>query len=381
MTEKEIDEIVDKYLNKDCNDVEKKILEGFLNSYQSNNQFWSKPRQGDKFELQEHLFTKIQEKIHSKNLNGVSNIKRGRYGFMKYAAVFLVGLFSVFIIKTYQRGDVNSELDNPSGIILELSDGTKKIINRNNSDVILNSKGIIQGKHDKGKIVYENTGEATNVITLSYNKLFVPHGEKIQVVLSDGSIVYLNAGSNLRYPVQFINGKPREIYLDGEAYFNIAKNDKDSFIVHANDVNTRVYGTEFNITSYKNDDALEVVLVEGSLGVNIEGEFNEKEVLLVPNEKASFNKIERQITTTKVHVEKYIAWKDGVLYFEKERFENIARKLERYYNISIQNNNNILKNTQFTGTFDIETIDQVLEVFSNYSSFQYVRNNNIIIIN
>ncbi|MEE9361715.1 MAG: FecR family protein [Cellulophaga sp.] len=381
MTKKKIEKLLDKYLNGSCNDLEKKILEDFLDSYQNDLPFWTKPEHGNKFNLQESLYNEIIKKNKLENKPHSSNLKKNRYTFIKYAAVFLISLFSVFMIKTYQRGDKDSKLDDSNEIILELSNGTKKTINRNNSDVILNSKGIIQGKYAKGKIVYENTEETTNVITLSYNKLFVPHGEKIQVVLSDGSIVYLNSGSNLKYPVQFIKGEPREIYLDGEAYFNIAKNNKDTFIVHANDINTRVYGTEFNITSYKNDDTLEVVLVEGSLGVNAEGKFNKKEVLLVPNEKASFDKIERQITTMKVNVEKHIAWKDGVLYFEKERFENIARKLERHYNISIQNNNRILKNTQFTGTFDIETIDEVLEVFSHYFSFQYVINNNIIIIN
>ena len=85
--------------------------------------------------------------------------------------------------------------------------------------------------------------------------------------MSDGTLVYLNAGSTLRYPVTFLNGKSREVSLDGEAYFVVSKDKDHPFIVNANEVSTQVYGTEFNISSYKNDPKVDIVLVEGSIGV------------------------------------------------------------------------------------------------------------------
>ena len=381
MTEKEIDILMDKYLRGTCTDGEKKILEDFLDSYQESSDNWV----GTMLELEREICSGIQEKIRSENNKDVPKSGLNKYSFLKYAAVFLIGFFSFLFTNMDERiGDAISDVPLDSNkIVLELDDGTRKVIGRSEIQNLVNSQGIIQGRQEGNKLVYTDTKEVSEATRLTYNKLFVPYGERIQIVLSDGSIVHLNSGSNLRYPVRFAKATSREVFLDGEAYFEVSKDDYASFIVHSNDIDTKVYGTEFNISAYKNDDALEVVLVEGSLGVSVnkEGEGNRKEVVLVPNEKASFDKIGQAITTGTVQIEKYVLWKDGVLYFEEDRFENILRKLERHYNVSIQNNNKALNNKRFTGSFETETIDQVLKVFSNYSSFEYTLNGNIIQIN
>jgi len=175
----------------------------------------------------------------------------------------------------------------------------------------------------------------------------------------------------------------REVFLDGEAYFDVSKNKNDSFIVNTNDICTEVYGTEFNVSSYSNDDKKYVVLVEGSVGV-FSSELNiakQDLIMLTPNKKASYSNQNKKITTKDVVVDNYIAWKDGVLMFENERFENIVRKLERHYNVTIQNNYTALNEIKFTGTFDIESIDQVLHAFQGYRSFKYELTNKKIIIN
>ena len=216
-----------------------------------------------------------------------------------------------------------------------------------------------------------------------YNTLVVPYGKRFNIELSDGTKVYLNAGSTFRYPVQFIAGKSRQVFLDGEAFFKVAHNKEDAFLVQSGDLQTKVYGTQFNISSYKNDPVQEVVLVEGSVGVKvIKAAHKESEVLLKPNMLASHVQQNGAIVTQEVKVDKYIAWTKGVLFFKEERFGDILKRLQRHYDVVIKNENTTLQDIRFTGTFDIETISQVLDVFSKYATMKYsIKGNKIIITN
>jgi len=376
MTEEKIKILINKYLEGKCSLVEKKLLEDFLDSYQEGDSKWNDLVYGDKNLLEKRIFKNIKENIPAKKKTKLFELNKKAFTFMKYAAIIVIGAIAAISFFTNETIDI---ID-PNEIVLELNDGTKKIINLESNEQIKNAKGQILGSQDKEKLVYQSKATKNE---LAFNKLYVPYGKKIKIELSDGSLVHLNSGSTLKYPVQFIKGMDREVFLNGEAYFEVSKNKEDAFIVNSNDVYTKVYGTEFNVSSYKNDDNEEVVLVEGSVGVynNTLDVSEQNQILLVPNEKASFDKNNGQLSAKKVNVEKYIAWKNGVLLFENERFENIIRRLERHYNVSIQNNSSVLNNIRFTGTFDIETIDQVLNSFNSYRSFTYTRNETQIIIN
>ncbi|MDO5977358.1 FecR family protein [Flavivirga spongiicola] len=378
MTENQIKSLINKYLNNDCSAEEKKKLENFLESYQGESDLWNTFDYGNKLKIEKSIYNKIRKKIRLENSKRIFKLERRPLFYMKYAAILLIGLF-ITIYVNRQPETVN----NNENIVLELHDGSKKVINIDDNQKITNAKGVVLGKQDKNLLIYENIDTTNQVTKLTYNTLYVPYGKKIQIRLSDGSLIYLNSGSTLKYPVQFIKGLSREVFLNGEAYFNVAKNKNDAFIAYANDVVTEVYGTEFNISSYENDDNQDIVLVEGSVGVynNNLKENSSKQIILIPNQKASLRKSSLQFTTETVDVKNHIAWIDGVLLFQKERFENIIRKLERHYNISIQNNNELLNDIRFTGSFDVETIDQVLRSFNGYKPFNYIIDNNKIIIN
>ena len=148
---------------------------------------------------------------------------------------------------------------------------------------------------------------------LVYNTLYVPYGKKFGVVLSDGSEVYLNSGSTLKYPVKFIQGQSREVFLDGEAYFTVAKHKENSFLVNANNIISKVYGTQFNVSSYDNEAYTQVVLIEGSVGVS--SSENSSEFMLKPNEIAKYIKSNKTLVTNTVDVSSHVAWIDGVLLF------------------------------------------------------------------
>jgi len=293
---------------------------------------------------------------------------------LKYAAVIAL----VFIVKNTFMPGTTLEVINQDTVTLELNDGTLKTIHP--GDEIINANGSVLLAENSDQLEYDTSTEAHKNTELFYNKLHVPFGKQFKVKLSDGTLVYLNSGSTLKYPVKFLNGKSREVFLDGEAYFVVSKDKNHPFIVNANEISTQVYGTEFNISSYKNDTNLDIVLVEGSIGVynNLK---NEKQLLLVPNEKASFNKKDLKFAKETVDAKNFIAWKDGVLLFENATFESIVKKLERNYNVSIQNNFTSLNTVKFSGTFDTETIDEIVKAFQAYKSFNYTITDNQIIIN
>lgn len=379
-----MEDIIIKYINNEATDDElailnealksveaRKLLESYLHvDYMLNDEFqeFNSKNALDKFKKQtENVSLKISWRKKSIN-------------FLKYAAMIAIVISTAITIKYFSQEEIKPIDENV--ITLELNDGSIKIIDPNANQEIVNVKGSLVGKQNQDKLIYQN--ELTqNKETLSYNKLYVPYGKRFQIELSDGTLVYLNSGSTLKYPVRFIKGMPREVFLEGEAYFKVSKDKNDSFIVNTSDIKTEVYGTEFNVSSYSNDDKKFVVLVEGSIGVYSSEFRNAKQdlIMLTPNKKASYNNQSKKITTKDVAVDNYIVWKDGVLMFENERFENILRKLERHYNVSIQNNYTVLNEIKFTGTFDIESIEQVLDAFQGYRKFKYELTNDKIIIN
>lgn len=295
---------------------------------------------------------------------------------LKYAAMFIgITLFSVVFYKYNNK--IGPDLNQ---ITIELDDGTTKTIKPTTKQYITNSNGTIVAQQNENKLIYDEIKDHVDDEKLVFNTLHVPYGKKFQVVLSDGSEVYLNSGSSLKYPIKFIKGNIREVFLEGEGYFNITKDKYDSFIVNTNNINTKVFGTQFNISSYENEENIKVVLVEGSVNVYTINNIDSQNIL-EPNQIATYSKFEREITTNEVDVSSHIAWIDGVLLFKNENFSNIIRKLERHYDVKIVNNYSKLHNERFTGRFEIENISEVLNTFRKTIAFSYKKKKDEIIIN
>lgn len=163
-----------------------------------------------------------------------------------------------------------------------------------------------------------------------YHTLCTPMGGEYKLELADGTVVWLNSGSELKYPTAF-TGNSREVELAGEAYFSVRKNAEMPFVVHSRGVATRVYGTEFNIKAYA-DEELNITLVEGSVSVKTENE--PKEYHLKPGENACV-KENGKPSVKAVNIHKYIAWKEGYFYYENERLETILKELGRWYDFDV----------------------------------------------
>lgn len=382
MTEREIKKLIDKYIGGTATEMEKEILDGYLDSFQDVEQ-WKGSLHGKKNKLQRKLYSRIDRTITNDVFIGRPNFKNNKSRILKMVAVILVVL-GISLVLLENRGNLYTlRTIDSDNVVIELDDGTLEEIIDGESQLLIDSEGEVQGQFQKGAIQYQ-VGKAYNDnFKLRYNRLYVPFGKKIQLKLSDGTLVHLNSGSSLRYPVQFPSDKPREVYLEGEGYFEVAKDIKNNFIVHSMDIDALVYGTKFNISVYEENRTSEVVLLEGSLGVdyNDKESSSQKELRLVPNQMAIYNRSEGGIISKQVNARNYILWKEGKLHFDEETFRNILLQLQRHYNVSIVNQNESLGDLRFTGIFDTESIEQVLDVFSKYSSFKYKNKDGKIIIN
>ncbi len=210
---------------------------------------------------------------------------------------------------------------------------------------IISEKEGVQIHTDSNHVVQYSgiAGESDESLADMYNTLKVPRLGEYQLVLSDGTKVWLNSESELRYPVKF-TGETREVELLGEAYFDVEKNPNKPFFVKTSNVNTRVLGTEFNISAYPNEE-LNITLVEGSIELNSE-QISDK-MRLIPGDNANLKIGGDQIHVSQVDVRKYTAWRDGYFYFEKERLEDILVKLERWYDFKVFYQNPAVKDYTF----------------------------------
>lgn len=293
------------------------------------------------------------------------------------AAGIIGVLLAVF--GTYRVGnsdDARSHEIPENAIILKLQDGTRQILHENGSEVIVETKGSVV-KQNQNQLIYDKNAEKE--FKLEYNELKIPYGKKFGIVLSDGSHVFLNSGTKLRYPVAFAVGKEREVYLDGEAYFSVAKDTDRPFIVVTKSMNTKVYGTKFNVSSYSNEPNTATVLVEGSVGVyRAEGYGNNEMRKIVPGERALFT--DDNIMVNSVNINKYIAWTEGKLFFNDDEFKKILKELERHFGVVIHNDIEEMNLKKFTGTFTEESIEEILNVFQEHTPFKYLRNEKVITI-
>lgn len=266
-----------------------------------------------------------------------------------------------------------------SDIVLQLENGETQIISENNSSQVKDAKGNIVGNQNGDKLVYDNTADPEKLV---YNTIKIPYGKKFRLQLSDGTFVHLNSGTTLKYPVKFIASENRQVFLDGEAFFDVAKDKKHPFIVNADELNVRVLGTHFNVSNYPEDPLTDVVLVEGSVGMyQSNQEFDAaKNTILKPGFKGSFNKENAKISTKAVITDIYTSWINGGLTFRNMSFKNIITKLERRYNVTIINKNEKLANEKFNASFKEESIENVMSYFNEIHGINYTIKNNQILI-
>ena len=236
-----------------------------------------------------------------------------------------------------------------------------------------------------------------------YNEVSVSYGSKSRIVLPDGSVVNLNSGSVLHYPASF-DQRERKVFIEGEAFFDVKRNSKVPFYVNTPEITIKVLGTSFNIKSYSDDDFVETTLVSGTIEIYANQEVNtnaSRILVLKPNQQVIFEKQTGQLAVSRANEEKenhklkpikslliqqkidvgpIISWKDNRLIFRDESFADLSRKLERWYDVEIEIQDEELAGALFSGIFVRETIEQALNAMKLATPFEYRMNKNRIII-
>jgi len=210
-------------------------------------------------------------------------------------------------------------------------------------------------------------------IPVQYAEIDVTYGQTNHLILFDGTEVWLNSGTKFRYPNHF-NSDERKVYVEGEAFFKVSPNKKLPFKVQTGQMEVEVLGTSFNVSAYPDDSIQSIVLVEGSVRIN-----NAKgdEIGRLRPGQMALQAQHRDIRVQNVSTSEYTKWKDGVLHFREEKMEDLAKKLERWYNVEITFENEKLKGYLVTGTIlRNKPIDQITEIIEMISpvKFEYIIN-------
>ena len=312
--------------------------------------------------------------LERKNSKRIDFVKKS----FQYAALFILVLGLGYYIKSTQQNIVVEEKIVPKAddIVLETENGEQLILEKEEKDQKIDPKINLLQKSNK--LVYDKDIE---IETLIFHSLKVPYGKRFDIVLSDNSKVYLNSGSILRYPVKFLNNQIREVFLEGEAFFDISEDEKNIFRVNSNGINVEVYGTKFNFKNYPEDYVSDVVLVNGSVGIS--NSENKSITKLSPGFKGSVDKENYKVEKVKINTKIYTSWIEGQVVFRGESFNQIIKKLERLYNVTIINNNEKISEELFNASIDTENekIEDVLNYFNKIYNIEYQIYNNKIIIN
>lgn len=383
MIPSDIEKGIQRYLAKTASEQELKELEYWLQDPYNKESF-------NDYVLLHHAINMGLNKVDNQPIKNrlLGKIRKKKSGIYRLqprmllklvAVVFLLLGFGYFFEQKFNETNVE-ELIDANQITLQLDNGNIEVISEDGKRKIIDAEGNEVGVQ-KGNTL--NYNEGVDSEKLIHNQLNIPNGKQFELVLSDGSSVFLNSGSSIKYPVKFLPGKTREVVLTGEAYFAIAKDSIDPFIVNINDLKVRVLGTEFNLSSYPEDTLVTTVLVNGSVGLyNGDVYGPSTTTFMKPGFRGVYDHSSGNISLDEVDTSLYTSWKSGKMVFRSMQFKNIIKKLERTYNVSIVNNNKELGEQYFSASFDKdELMEQIFASFRTSYRFAYTIENDKITIN
>jgi ferric-dicitrate binding protein FerR (iron transport regulator) len=229
--------------------------------------------------------------------------------------------------------------------VLTLANGRQIVLN-NSTHGSLARQGAANIALGGGQLVYSKKQDARHSQPV-YNTIATPRGGQYEIVLSDGSRVWLNAASSLHFPAAFV-GNSRTVQLSGEAYFEIAKQADKPFVVEAGKARIQVLGTDFNVNAYNEEEAVKTTLADGAVRVTSSGQSSEG-VTLKPGEQASVDRQTGNMVVATVNVDAALAWKNGQFYFQNTNITAIMEDVARWYNVEVVYETENLKNKNFSG--------------------------------
>jgi transmembrane sensor len=392
---KETFEIVDLIIKKINGSItveqEKKLDEWVIESPENESVFkkaTDPKRQLDKLEMY-HLFEK--EKVWAaidEQISFPGTIRLNSRRFMSYAAAILLPIMIAGIAWIYFGSREQASMATIDTVIqpgsqkalLVLSDGATIEFDDDEPMAELD-QGDAVIRNEQNALVYSEKERAGRSRKLVYNELRTPRGGGYNLSLADGSKVWLNAGSSLKFPVSFTDST-RHVFLEGEAYFQVTHNGKP-FIVTSGAMDVRVLGTSFNVLAYPDEQQLVTTLVEGSVRIDLVGKERETSSsrILSPDDQAVVSIEDAAIEVSKVNTSQYTSWIDGKLEFQNEDLDKVMKRLARWYDFEYEFENSGAKNYHFSARFDnTENISTILEMLELTTDVKFELKENTIVV-
>ena len=318
---------------------------------------------------------KMWKQVQSRmNKNSRYQVKR----YLKYAAIivaFVLAGGTWWMVKENPEEIISVELSEtsmlspgtPKAYIL-FSSGQRMDLTTTEHDTMIMEKGMQVRVGSSGKISYV-PGDSGSILKqeIVYNTIVVPRGGEYKLELADGTLVWLNSDSELRYPVKFA-GSQRDVWLKGEGYFEVRKNPEKPFRVVVDDMIVKVLGTSFNINAYKDRGNILTTLVSGK--VDIQDMSGKSLVVMSPNQQVDFR--HGKISVQEVDVTRFVSWIDGKFYFNDMTLENIMSQLQRWYDIEVFFVDEELKSYPFTGVIRRDfTAGQIFEIIEKTTRVKF----------
>lgn len=376
--------IVDKFLNGNSSFAEEEILINHFESFQYNNEW--ETELGLEEDVKQNIHSKILSKINDdvKQPTKVININYKK--FIKYAAAILIVFSTGYFL-------VNKEMTKKNPYAIKINNnipiGTDKAsLTLEDGSIIELEKGKeysqVNAKSDGEKIVYTASSIEKNKRVkekIAFNYLTIPRGGEFFVELADGTKVWLNSETQIKYPTKFVKGEIRKVeLLYGEAYFEVSPSDLhngDKFNVISEGQEIEVLGTQFNIKAYKDEDAIKTTLVEGKIALKTD---NTNEILL-PSQQSIYDKTNKEVVFNNVDVYNEISWRHGEFNFNNKTLDEIMIVLSRWYDVEIEVQNKENQKFKYNGTLGKnQNIEIILLTLKNTNNLKYKITNDKIII-
>ncbi|RXF68839.1 FecR family protein [Arcticibacter tournemirensis] len=344
----EIGALVLKYLKDELSTAERAKLDKWLLESDHNRELFEKVTNPHFVDPELRSFSASNKELawqkieEATKLKGAITPRRKDRKMLRYAAIIAFALVSVTltVYQFKQKGhhsEGSSQLVHndiaPGGnkAVLTLADGTKIVLDEAKNGRLAQQQNVVITKAKDGQLIYDlsqsgdrTSGEAT------YNTIATPQGGQYQLILPDGTNVWLNSTSSLKFPAVF-KGNERRVELSGEAYFEVAKDKAKPFYVSAKDMEVKVLGTHFNIAAYSDEDNVRATLLEGSVKVNR----GTMESLILPGQEALATSGQKGFTVRQADTEKAVAWKNGYFLFRDESIESLMTTISRWYDMDV----------------------------------------------
>ncbi|CAM4285657.1 FecR family protein [Zobellia roscoffensis] len=383
------DELISKWLKGSITSEEREHLNTWVSESDANlNAFKKQIREAEQdkaasFDFKNGL-SNFNAKISSKTRKRKRLILALPFAAIVVGLVFLALQMTGLLVSPNKLEQAPSEATTVQklhkNITITLADGSTKTLNSTGNEVLTDAQGNIIADKSINELSF-NTKNSPKSKSVVYNEIYIPHGQTFKIRLSDGTSVWLNAGSKLKFPTSFNNDSltTRTVFLEGEGFFDVTKNKKKPFLVVTQGLEVKVLGTQFNLSSYQTDKNVSTTLVEGKVTIS-ESNKPDNEIELTPNFQANYKKSENNFSKAKVDTALYTAWMENKLIIDNLKFSEILVKLERAHQVKFLNRAQHLNNEVFKGEFDNESIEAILHTISLSTPFKYTINQNTITI-